>query len=150
MEHGIFNYSNELSTSHHLSLASIDLVWFGLLSLRELCQEEHICIRMRFFAIMSLMFRTNVLHLNFCMCILDLTSILLKLLYHVSRTVIPLEDENVGNKNPKFWKNTSHALIFVEKPSCQGCAEVAIFFIGDHLTIISLARFFGVIIPSLQ
>ena len=123
MEHGIFNYSNELSTSLHLSLASIDLVWFGLLSLRELCHEEHTCIRMRFFAIVSLMFRTNVLHLNFWMCILDLTSILLKLLYHVSRTVIPLEDENVGNKYPKFWKTPHKHLYLLRNLHAKGVRE---------------------------
>ena len=66
---------------------------------------------MRLFTIMSLMFRTNVLHLNFWMCILYLTSILVKLLYLVSRTVIPLEEENVGNKYTKFWKHHTSTYI---------------------------------------
>jgi len=37
VEYEIFILSNESSTSHHLSLANIDLAGFGLLSLRELC-----------------------------------------------------------------------------------------------------------------
>ena len=69
------------------------------------------------------MFRTNILHLNFWMYILDLTSLLLKLLYHVSRTVIRPEEENVGNKYPIFWKKTHKHLYLLSDLHAKGMQE---------------------------
>ena len=123
MEHEIFISSNEPRTSHHLSFENIHLAGFGLISPRELCHWEHTCIYVRFFTIMCLMFRTNVFHMNFWMCILDLTSILLKLLYHVSRTLIPLEEENVGNNYPIFWKTPHKHLYLLSDLHAKGVWE---------------------------
>ena len=72
---------------------------------------------------MCLMFRTNVFHMNFWMCILDLTSILHKILYHVSRTLTPLEEENVGNKYPIFWKTPHKHLYLLSDLHAKGVRE---------------------------
>ena len=78
---------------------------------------------MRFFTIMSLVFQTNVVHMNFWMCILDLTSILLKLLYHVSRTLTPLEEENVGNMYPIFLETPYMHLYLLSDLHTKGVQE---------------------------
>ena len=61
--------------------------------------------------------------LNFWMYILDLTSISLKLLYQVSRTLTPLNEENVGNKYPIFWKTPHKHLYLLSDLHAKGVQE---------------------------